>query len=140
VALFEIGQERGKVARLRDHRSRGCAKADAELARHDLCERGLAKSRGAHEQHVVQGLDAFSRGFNKDGEIRARLRLADQVRQQLRARRSVAVIVAAALGRHDAGGRVHSEPRLYLFGSNSPMLTTLGSRPLSGTMTRALAS
>ena len=45
-----------------------------------------------------------------------------------------------ALGRDDAGGRVHSLPRLYLLGRSSPMVTTFGARPLSGTMTRALAS
>ena len=140
VALFEIGQQRGEIAGLGDHGTGGGAKADAEFARHDLRQRGLAEARGADEQHVIQRLAPLARRLDEDREILARLRLADELRQQLRAQRGVADIVGTALGRDDAGGRVHSLPRLYLFGSSSPMLTTFGARPLSGTMTRALAS
>ena len=43
----------------------------------------------------------------KIAEIGARLRLADEFRQQLRAQRGVADVVAAALGGDDAGGRGH---------------------------------
>ena len=47
VAVFEIGEERGEIAGLGDHRARGRAEIDAELARHDLRERGLAEARAA---------------------------------------------------------------------------------------------
>ena len=57
----------------------------------------------------------------------ARLRLADEFRQQLRPQRGVADIVGAALGRDDAGGRAHfSLPRRYLFGNSSPIMATFG--------------
>src|SRR5204863_2864562 len=102
--------------------------------------RGLAEAGRTDKQHMVQRLVTLARGFDEDREILACLRLADELGQQLRAQRGVADIVGTALGRNDAGGRVHSLPRLYLLGRSSPMLATFGVRPLSGTMTRALAS
>ena len=104
VALFEIGQQCGEIAGLGDHRARGGAKADAELARHDLRQRGLAEAGRTDEQHVVQRLAALARRLDEDREILARLLLADELGQRLRTQRSVADIVAAALGRDDAGG------------------------------------
>ena len=56
VALFEIGEQRREIAGLGDHRAGGGAEVDAELARHDLRQRGLAEARGADEQHVVERL------------------------------------------------------------------------------------
>ena len=56
VALFEIGEERGKIAGLGDHRPRRGAEIDAELARHDLRQRRLAEPRRADEQHVIERL------------------------------------------------------------------------------------
>ena len=105
VALFEIGQQRREIAGLGDHRTRSGAEADAEFARHDLRQRGLAEAGRADEQHVVERLAALARGLDEDREIVARLRLADELGQQLRAQRGVADIVGAALGRDDAGGR-----------------------------------
>ena len=107
VALFEIGQECGEIAGLGDHGPRGGAKADAEFARHDLRQRGLAEAGGTDEQHMVERLAALARRLDEDREIGARLRLADEFRQQLRAQRGIAGIVSAALGCDDAGGRVH---------------------------------
>ena len=69
----------------------------------DLRQRGLAEAGGADEQHMVQRLAALARGLDEDREIGARLRLADEFRQQLRAQRGIADIVAAALGGDDAG-------------------------------------
>ena len=107
VALFEIGQQCREIAGLGDHGTRGGAKADAELARHDLRQRGLAQSRRPDEQHVIQRLAALARGFDEYGQIGARLRLADELRQQLRTQRGVAGILMAALRRDDARGRAH---------------------------------
>ena len=71
----------------------GGAKADAEFARHDLRQRGLAEAGGADEQHVVERLVALAGGLDEDREVGARLGLADEFRQQLRAQRGVADIV-----------------------------------------------
>ena len=54
VALFEIGEQRREIAGLGDHRPGGGAEIDAELARDDLRQRGLAEARRADEQHVVE--------------------------------------------------------------------------------------
>ena len=56
VAVFEIGEQRGEVAGLGDHRAGGRAEIHAELARHDLRERRLAEARGPREQHMVERL------------------------------------------------------------------------------------
>jgi hypothetical protein len=45
VARLEVGQDRGEVAGLRDHRAGGHPEADAKLGRHDLGERRLAQAR-----------------------------------------------------------------------------------------------
>ena len=140
IALFEIGQQRREIAGLGNHGARGGAKADAEFARDDLRQRGLAEARGTYEQHVIQRLVTLARRLDEDREIFPRLRLTDELGQRLRAQRGIADIVGTALGGNDAGGCVHSLPRLYLLGSSSPMLTTFGVLPLSGTMTLALAS
>ena len=54
IARFEIGEDRGKIARLRQHRARGRAEIHAEFARHDLRQRRLAETRRAGEQHMVE--------------------------------------------------------------------------------------
>ena len=56
VALLEIGEQRREVAGLGDDRAGGGAEVDAELARDDLRERGLAEAGRADEQHVVERL------------------------------------------------------------------------------------
>src|SRR5258705_5580857 len=81
--------------------------ADAQFARHDLRQRGLAEAGGTDEQHMVERLAPFARGLDEDREVGARLLLADEFRQELRAQRGVAAILAAALRRDDAGGRGH---------------------------------
>ena len=58
VALFEIGQQRREIAGLGDHRTGRGAEIDAELARHDLRQRGLAQARRTDEQHVIERLFA----------------------------------------------------------------------------------
>ena len=60
VALLEIGEQRREIAGLGDHRARGRAEVDAELARDDLRERRLAEPGRADEQHVVERFAAAS--------------------------------------------------------------------------------
>ena len=90
VALFEIGEQRREIAGLGDHRARGGAEIDAELARHDLRQRGLAEPGRTDEQHVVERLAARARGLDEHAEIGARLLLADEFGQPLRAQRGSA--------------------------------------------------
>ena len=108
VALFEIGEQRREVAGLGDHRAGGRAEVDAELARDDLRQRGLAEPGRADEQHVVERLVALARRLDEDAEIGARLLLPDEFGQPLRTKRSVRSIVVAAFGGHEPGGRAHA--------------------------------
>ena len=83
VARLEIGENGGEIARLGQHRAGGGAEIDAQLARHDLRQGGLAQARRAGEQHMVQRLAARLGGLDEDGEIFARLLLADEIGQPL---------------------------------------------------------
>ena len=95
VAVLEIGEEGGEVAGLGDHRARGGAEIDAELARHDLGERGLAEAGRTGEQHVVERLAPAARRLDEDFEIGADLGLADELGEHLRPERRLGLIVVA---------------------------------------------
>ncbi len=103
VAVLEVGQQRGEVARLGDHRAGRGAEADAHLAGEDPGERRLPEPRRAVEQHVVERLAAALRGIDEDAQILARRLLADELVEALRAKRRVGVL-GRALGRRDSGG------------------------------------
>ncbi len=105
VALFQVGQQRGKVAGLGDDGPRGGAEADAQLARHDLGQRGLAEARRPREQHMVERIAARLGGLDEHLEVGARLLLADELAQVLRAQRLLCVI-RIALGAGDETGVV----------------------------------
>ena len=150
VALLEIGEERGKIAGLGNDRAGRGAKVYAELARHDLRKRRLAEPGRADEQHMVERLLARPRGLDENGEVRARLLLADEFGEALRAQRASApsssrrsavtrrAVRARGCGRAQFGP--HSvRSRLYLFGSSSPIAATTGPFAV-GTITRALRS
>src|SRR6185436_12193702 len=100
VALLEIGEERGEIAGPGDDRSRGGAEIDAELARHDLGERGLAEPGRADEQHVVESFLACARRSDEHPEIGACLALADELVESLRAQRRIRRVLLAALRRY----------------------------------------
>src|ERR1700682_4321581 len=125
VALFEIGEKCGEIAGLGDDGPGSGAKADAEFTRDDLRQRGLAEAGGTDEQHMVQRLFPLARGLDEDREIGARLRLADEFGQELRAQRSVAGIISAAFRRDDAGGRGHVRRIARPVGSMSGTRTPL---------------
>ncbi len=87
VALFEIGQKRREIAGLRDHRARCRAEADAKFLGHDLRQRRLAEPRRPGKKHVIERIAASARRLNEDAEIGARLLLADELVERLRADR-----------------------------------------------------
>ena len=101
IAILEIGEERRKVAGLRDHRPRGRAEPDAELSRDDLRERRLAEAGRPHEQHVVERGLALLGGLDEHLEVGARGRLADELGKAGGAQRDVERIVAAGFGGGD---------------------------------------
>jgi hypothetical protein len=79
VALFQVGELRREVAGLGDHRAGGGAEVHAELAGHDLGERGLAEARRADEEHVVEGVAPGLGGVDEHLQVGARGALAGEV-------------------------------------------------------------
>ncbi len=59
VARLQVGQDGREVAGALDHRAGGGAEPHAELARHDLRQRGLAKPRRSMKQNVVKRFAAL---------------------------------------------------------------------------------
>ena len=103
VAVLEVGQQRGEVARLGDDRAGGGAEADAHLARDDGGERRLAEARRAVEQHMVERLAAALGGADEHAQILARRLLADELVERARAKRRIGIL-GGALGRGDSVG------------------------------------
>src|SRR5262249_46779317 len=104
VAILEIGEERREVARLGDDRTGRGAEIDPELAGDDLRQRGLAEAGRADEQHGVEGLLARARRLDEHAKIGARLALADELGEALRAQRRFGDVLLAALGGDQAAG------------------------------------
>ena len=104
VALFEVGKQRCKVARLGDDRARRRLEVHAQLARHDLRQRRLAKARRPREQHMVQRLATGLRGLDEDLEILLGLRLADEFVKFLRPQMRVDGIFGHQFAAGDLGG------------------------------------
>ena len=90
--MFEIGQQRGKIAGLGDDRTGGGAEIDAKLARDDLGERGLAKARRPEEQHVIHRLAPLLGAFDEDLQVVLGCRLSDELGQRLGPQRSVLIL------------------------------------------------
>ena len=107
VALFEIGELRREIAGLGDHRPRGRAEIDPELAGDDLGERRLAEAGRPDEEHVVERVLAGLRRADEDLQVRPRLLLADELGQHLRPQRRIGVVLAALGGEEAVGGGVH---------------------------------
>src|SRR5579862_3444030 len=146
VAILEIGQERREIAGLGDHRTGRATEIDAELARQNLRQSGLAETRRTDEQHVIERFTPPARRFDEYAEIFSRLFLADEFRKALRPQRAFGGVLVAPLRRHQLvvrarfRARAHrSGPRLYLLGNSSAIGTIVGFLPL-GTITRAFGS
>ena len=86
VALFEIRQQGREIAGLGDHRP-DVARKPTPSSRATICASVVCRGRGPTNSHMVQRLAALAGGLDEDREIGARLRPADEFRQQLRAQR-----------------------------------------------------
>ena len=93
VALFQICKQRRQIARLRDDGAGSHLEIHAQFARHDLGKRCFAKSRRPGEKHMIEGIASASRGIDEHLQICARLRLADEFRQPLRAERKFSSVL-----------------------------------------------
>jgi len=94
IPFLEAGEDGGQITRFFDHRPRGAFDADAHLAGDDVGQGGLAQSRRAMEQHVVESFLAVAGGLDEDGEILPRLALADVLAQKTRPQAGLVAILA----------------------------------------------
>ena len=93
VVFAEIGQQRRQIAGLFNGRAGGDADVDAHLGGDDARQRGLAQTRRAVEQHMVQRLRPPPGGLDKDGEILLGLGLADVLRQCMGAQAHLRIVL-----------------------------------------------
>src|ERR1700687_5592289 len=87
VPLVEIVYDGGKITSAFDRRPRGHAQVDAELARDDMRQRGLAEAGRSGEQDVIERLAALARGLDRHRENLPDALLPDEFRQGGRAAR-----------------------------------------------------
>ena len=120
VAVLEVGQQGGKVARLGDHRAGRGAEADAHLAGENAGQGGLAEARRAVQQDMVEGLAAAPGGGDEHAQILPRRLLADKLVEAFRPQGDVGVL-GGALRRGDAGGVRGHQSKCSTF---SPEITT----------------
>ena len=105
---LEVGQDRGEVAGLGQHRAGGGAEVHAQLAGDDLGQRGLAEARRAEQQHVVQRLAARPGGLDEHPQVALGLLLADELGQRLRAAAPCRALERRGLAGDQAGHRPSS--------------------------------
>ena len=101
VPLVEVRQQRRQIAGLFNGRAGGDADVDPHLLSDDARQRGLAQSRRAVEQNVVQRFLPLPGGLNEDAQILLGLFLTDVLRQGLGSQRGfLGVLRQKGLG-HD---------------------------------------
>ena len=109
VVLFEVVHDRGEVGGALDRRTRSHVDVDAELARDDVRERGLAEAGRSREQHVIEHFGASASGLDRHAENFLGALLADELVERARAQREIdpaIVLVADARGKpRFRGGR-----------------------------------
>ena len=104
VVRLQVGEQRGQVAGLLDHRAGGLAQVDAQLVGDDVAERGLAQAGRTEDQHVVERLAALLGRLDVDLHLLAHRRLAEVLVQPLGADGGLdGVFFAGGGGGHDAG-------------------------------------
>ncbi len=89
VVALQIGQQRSQIARAFEHRAGGRTQVHAHFPRHDVRQRGLAQTRRAEQQHVVEGFFALARRADENVELLTHPDLADVVVELLRAQRTL---------------------------------------------------
>src|ERR1019366_3533846 len=98
IARLQVGQDRREIAGTLDHRPGGGAEADAQFARDDLGERGLAQAGRAVQQYMVERLAAGAGGLDENREVFAGGLLADELGERLRPQRCLGGVLGGARG------------------------------------------
>ena len=131
VVRFEVGEDRGEIARPFEHRAGGVAQVHAHLAGDDVRERGLAQARRPEQEHVVQRLLPPARGLDEDRKLAADLLLPDVLGERAGAQRALEGLLLRARrggGNQPVGFNRHR--RASYFNGNYPLRS--GARPSTG--------
>ncbi|MNT08824.1 hypothetical protein D3C72_1435780 [compost metagenome] len=103
IVRLQVGQQRGQVAGLFDHRAGGHAQGHAQFVGDDMAEGGLAQAGRAEDQHVVQRIATTLGGLDVDLHLLAHRHLAEVVGKSLGSDAGVGgVILAGGAGGDDA--------------------------------------
>src|SRR3990172_8202498 len=94
VARLEPGEDRRHVSLALERGPRDGAQAHPELLADDRRERRLPEPRRTDEQHVVQGVAAPPRGFERDVELLLDPLLPDELVEAPRPQRALDLLVA----------------------------------------------
>jgi hypothetical protein len=89
VVRFEVAEDGGKVAGALQHRAGGLTQIDPHFGRDDVRQCGLAETRRAEQQHVVERFVPRPCRGHEDVELFADLGLADVFIEPLRAQRAL---------------------------------------------------
>ena len=89
VVRFEVGEQRGEIARALQHRARGMAQVDPHLARDDVRQGRFSQTRRAEQQHVIERLFALARRLDEYPKLVADFLLADVLGQSLGPQRTL---------------------------------------------------
>ncbi len=79
VALLEVGEQRGQVAGLLNHRAGSSADAYTQFGGDDVGKRGLAEPRGSEKKNVVQRVSPLQSRLDGNTDILLDPLLADVV-------------------------------------------------------------
>ena len=118
VAVVEVREDRGEVARAIERRPARGLEPGPHLVRHDLGERGLAEPGRAAEQQVVDGFAAPPRAVDQQLELFLHPFLADEVGERVVGRsatsnsRSSGSTTAASIRRSSSTAPAHLLQRL----------------------------
>ena len=131
--MSRLVSKRGEVAGFRDHRAGGRTEVDAELPRHDLGQRRLAKSWRTGEQNVVKRLAPRLCRVDEYLQVAFGLGLADELAEPLRPQMRVGpVILAHVAGNHPFVHRTSSLSATRMSASVAALITRLLHRGADG--------
>ncbi len=107
VALFEVGEDGGQIARAGNGRPRGRTDGRAQLVGHHRGKGRLAQARRAREQDMVGHIAPALGRLDHNGERFFHLRLTQVVAKALRPQREVELqVVLSECGRHGPRARI----------------------------------
>ncbi len=89
VVRLEVGQHRGEISRLLQHRARGSAQVNAHLVGDNVGESGFPQAWRAEDQQMIERIATQLRRLDENLHLGAHLRLANVFVEQLRTDRAI---------------------------------------------------